>query len=402
MITVLSLALVLAIGVIVLLLFKRSDRAAPLQPLENPERNDKTSLMDTGIMSGLSIPQPEETTVQGWQPDALVVLDKDLKLMWANSTAEKWFEFSLVDSFGQSLSVVTENQQLSDYLTRGEFDHVLDCSPPSMPESIARVCIIRFAEGMFLLQARDISRIKILENVKRDFVANASHELRTPVSVLYGYLEMMLEDDVSIGEQWQPAIAQMHEQTQRIKQIIEDMLLLSRLEDSDHEEDHVYIEVMRLLDSAQKNAKVLSGSNSHEISLQVDEGYSLLCNVDEMQSLLNNLISNAVRYTPASGRIEIIWESSDERGRLTVADSGIGIGEQDLIRITERFYRTEPARALVPGGTGLGLAIVNHIASRHQAELEIDSELGKGSRFTVTFPRNRVRRETSGVDLLLN
>ena len=169
MITVLSLALVLALGVIVFLLFKRSHRAAPLQPAENPERNDKASLTGTGAMSAFGIPQPEETTVQGWQPDALVVLDKDLKLMWANSTAEKWFEFSLVDSFGQSLSMVSENSQLSDYLTRGEFDHVLDCSPPSMPESIARVCIIRFAEGTFLLQARDVSRIKILENVKRDF-----------------------------------------------------------------------------------------------------------------------------------------------------------------------------------------------------------------------------------------
>ena len=161
MITVLSLALVLALGVIVFLLFKRSDRVAPLQPAESPERNDKTPLTDTGVMPKLGIPQPEETTVQGWQPDALVVLDNDLKLMWANSTAEKWFEFGLADSFGQSLSMVSENSQLSDYLTRGEFDHVLDCSPPSMPESIARVCIIRFAEGMFLLQARDLSLIHI-------------------------------------------------------------------------------------------------------------------------------------------------------------------------------------------------------------------------------------------------
>lgn len=246
-------------------------------------------------------------------------------------------------------------------------------------------------------------RNKAFELMRRDFVSNASHELRTPISVIYGYLEMMMQEDIKgIGKEWKTAIRQMHEQTERMKKIIEDILLLSYLDETGSIMHHDYTMMDPILDSTFNNAKVLGARKNHRIEVDSDPGSSLLCSKENITSLINNLVSNAVRYTPDNGRIIIRWKINDEGGALSVSDTGIGIAKQDISRLTERFYRVDPARSRATGGTGLGLAIVNHIVNHHQATLQIESELGQGSLFAVKFPPERIRKYQSKVELMLN
>lgn len=347
--------------------------------------------------------EQDSSTVVGWRPDAIMVLDHELRLNWANRTAELWFGISLSQDFGEKLDSVSDHQELIQYLGTSDHSGFFDCSVSDADEIAVRVRITPYHQNQLLVQARDISQVKALELVRRDFVSSASHELRTPVSVLYGYLEMMMQEDTKgIGNEWKSAVKQMHEQTERIKKIIEDMLLLSRLEETDSIEEHEYIEMVPILDSAFRNARVLSGDKKHQIEIDIDPDSSLLGNKEGISSLINNLVSNAVRYTPDRGAIIIKWKTDSQGGDLSVIDTGIGIAEQDIPRVTERFYRSDPARSRETGGTGLGLAIVNHIVNHHQAMLHIESILGQGSQFTVKFPLERVRKSQTQVGLLLN
>ena len=258
-----------------------------------------------------------------------------------------------------------------------------------------------YKHRQYLLQARDITQVRALETIRRDFIANASHELRTPVSILYGYLEMMLEKKQSgISSEWKRAIRQMHEQTHRIKQIIEDMMMLSRLENPDTSNMHETLDMTQLVRSVSHNAKILSGKKSHSINTHIDSSHDLLGNRAEIESLLSNLVSNAVHYTPSGGKITIKWAVKSAQGTLSVADTGIGIDKEEIPRITERFYRIDTARSRDTGGTGLGLAIVHHIVNRHEAKLRIRSIPAKGSVFTVIFPAQRVQPNNQHTNLL--
>ena len=300
------------------------------------------------------------------------------------------------------INTLISDQRIIQFLNSRQYDEPFDCVAPTEPGVAIRIRVIPYRQGQHILQARDVTQVKGLEQVRRDFVANASHELRTPISIIYGYLDMLLQaEQDEIGSQWKPAISQMHIQTTRVKQIIEDMMMLSRLEDTDLGEEHQFIEIRPLLESAAKNAKILSGEKSHIIQTEIQGDYHLNGSEKELESLISNLVSNAVRYTPEKGKIRVKWQVDAENGTLSVIDTGIGIDKEDIPRITERFYRTDSARSRETGGTGLGLAIVNHIINRHQAVLEIQSELGKGSRFKVVFPANRIRKDPKLTDLML-
>jgi len=336
-------------------------------------------------------------------PDALVVLGAQWQLRWANQTACDWFGITLNDNLDQPAWQVKNIPGFVDYLSKKEFNSSFDCVAPANSQIRVAIRIVPYREKQFLLQGRDITKIAQLEQVRQDFVANASHELRTPLSILYGYLEVMQDEpDSTISSQWKPVIEQMFTQTERIKQIIGDMMLLSRLEQVDTESHHDYHDMAPLVLNAADEAEALSVSRGHQIDCQVDENYSLLCDLEEIQSLVTNLISNAVRYTPDNGTIRILWKVDLNGGYLSVVDSGIGIEAQNIPRLTERFYRTDPARSKAAGGTGLGLAIVNHIVNRHQGRLIVNSALGKGSEFTVHFPSNAIRADHEQVNLLLN
>ncbi len=235
-----------------------------------------------------------------------------------------------------------------------------------------------------------ITHIQHLERMRQDFVANVSHELRTPLTVIHGYLDTLLDQDLEETKPWKKIFMQMHQQTLRMENLIEDLLLLSRLESHEAEnatESHV--PVAKLLETIWSEAKELSGDNQHLISLFTDEKLMLLGIDAELRSLFSNIIFNAVKYTPAKGSITIEWFLENGQAHFRVKDTGIGIAPEHIPRLTERFYRVDPARSRASGGTGLGLAIAKHVLLRHDGKLDVVSELGKGSVFTCVFPAER-------------
>jgi two-component system, OmpR family, phosphate regulon sensor histidine kinase PhoR len=225
-----------------------------------------------------------------------------------------------------------------------------------------------------------------LDKMRRDFVANVSHELRTPLTVIHGYLETLLTNNLNNTKNFRKIFTQMYQQTTRMENIIADLLLLSRLENEEEVEQRNPVAIASLLKSICREAKILSGSAHHKIFLEAERNLKILGNENELRSMISNIIFNAVKYTPANGSIFVKWCSDKKKAYLTVRDTGIGIAKKHIPRITERFYRVDKARSRASGGTGLGLAIVKHVLIRHNAQLKITSNLGKGSTFTCIFP----------------
>lgn len=251
-----------------------------------------------------------------------------------------------------------------------------------------------YASNQRLLISRDVTQIERLETTRRDFVANVSHELRTPLTVLAGFLETLRElpAEALPAEQRDQYMAMMHEQARRMQAIVEDLLTLSTLESSP-EADPLAVDVGALLRTARQQVEALSNGR-HVFEWQIEEGLDVLGSGTELASALSNLLTNAVRYTPDGGRIIVRWRrGADGEALYSVQNTGIGIPARHLLRLTERFYRVDRGRSRAAGGTGLGLAITKHIAMRHDADLLIDSELGKGSTFTLRFPAERVTGE---------
>ncbi len=234
------------------------------------------------------------------------------------------------------------------------------------------------------------NHIQYLERMRQDFVANVSHELRTPLTVIHGYLEALLDQDLDETKPWKKIFTQMHQQSLRMENLIENLLLLSHLESAEGENKfEKQTPVASLLITICNEAKELSGHLNHQIQLHADDKLCLLGNPEELRSLFSNIIFNAVKYTPANGQITIDWYYQKNQAHFRVTDSGIGIAPEHIPKLTERFYRADPARSRSSGGTGLGLAIAKHVLIRHQALLDIKSQLGKGSVFTCIFPANR-------------
>jgi two-component system phosphate regulon sensor histidine kinase PhoR len=236
-----------------------------------------------------------------------------------------------------------------------------------------------------------ILHIQHLERMRQDFVANVSHELRTPLTVIHGYLEALIQQNKTDSKALKKIFLQMHQQTLRI----EDLLLLSRLESQEDDAlGQESVNVPLLLKSIHHDAEEFSGESRHDIQLNADDSIFISGNANELRSLFSNIIFNAVKYTPEKGRIMIEWYANKGQAVFSVKDTGIGIAAEHIPRITERFYRVDPARSRASGGTGLGLAIAKHVLLRHQATLNIESELHQGSTFTCVFPELLLREGT--------
>ena len=247
---------------------------------------------------------------------------------------------------------------------------------------------VPYGDSRKLILGRDITRWERLETTRRDFVANVSHELRTPLTVVGGFLETLDDMEVPDAEMSKRAIGLMRQQTNRMTRLVDDLLTLSRLESTQNplrEEDVNMPEMLRAL---QQDAQVLSAGR-HRIRVKLESAEWLKGNTEELRSAFGNLISNAVRYTPENGEIEISWGLRDGHLTFAVRDNGIGIEPQHIDRLTERFYRVDRSRSRETGGTGLGLAIVKHVLNRHQGRLDVRSSLGQGSTFSVVFPETR-------------
>ena len=322
-------------------------------------------------------------------PDGAVVLDANGIVLWMNKASSRLLGLESPRDVGQPVSDFIRNPELAETLNAEAFDEPLHLTSPLREELQLLIRIVPYGGGSRLMVVRDVTRIHNLEQMRKDFVANVSHELRSPLTVIVGYLES-IEDDDSLPVELRRPVAQMSQQAARMSLIVEDLLQLSRLEATPGAASADPVAVPEMLESIVKDAGALS-EGAHRIFLHADPELSLRGNWNELYSAFSNVAFNAVQHTRAGGIVRLQW-ASDGKGsaRLDVTDTGEGIEESHIPRLTERFYRVDKGRSHEMGGTGLGLAIVKHVLVRHDARLEIESRPGEGSRFSCRFPAHRV------------
>jgi two-component system, OmpR family, phosphate regulon sensor histidine kinase PhoR len=322
-------------------------------------------------------------------PDAIVVVERNSqRIQWFNEATTRLLGLQYPRDIGAALSDCLQPLPVAHWLASGRYaEPLLDTPSPVQPDLRLSLRLIPYSEELWLLVARDVSKLMHLEQMRRDFVANVSHELRTPLTVVHGYLDML---DPAEKPDWAPMLTEMQRQSQRMTQLVEDLLMLSRLEAQEALPEEV-VSMVPMLTTLKREAEALS-QRRHTITIEDTVGVDLWGSTKELHSAFSNLVSNAIRYTPAGGDIDIRFASDRDGGtRLSVEDTGYGIPATHLPRITERFYRVSTSRSRESGGTGLGLSIVKHVLNLHQARLEIESEVGCGSRFVCHFGRERVR-----------
>ncbi|MCC4307387.1 MAG: phosphate regulon sensor histidine kinase PhoR [Alcanivorax sp.] len=322
--------------------------------------------------------------------DVVVMIDRHGHLEYWNHAAERHLGFRPDKDLGQPLTNLMRHPRFTDYLSQGRFNEPLEIPSPVNDSRILQFRITEFGEGDQLILARDMTRLHHLEEMRKDFVANVSHELKTPLTVLKGYLETLQDTVPEEQTRLRRALQQMSTQSHRMEALVNDLLLLSRLENTKADNTGQAVAVHGMLHRMRESALALMPEKHHRITLTVPEDARLLANPAELESAFGNLITNAVKYTPAEGHIHIEWWRDDKGGHLSVTDDGVGIDPQHIPRLTERFYRPDNSRVTQTGGTGLGLAIVKHVMLRHDGKLEIQSALGKGSTFTCHFPPARL------------
>jgi two-component system phosphate regulon sensor histidine kinase PhoR len=322
-------------------------------------------------------------------PDGVVVLDGNDRIQWANPRAQTHLGIDLRQDVGAPIVNLVRQPPFVQYLAAGDFSEPVVIASQRESGATLSIQIVPFGIEERLLMSRDITRLEAVARLRRDFIANVSHELKTPLTVLGGFLETL--SDLKLDErQRRRYLALMAEQAQNMQRLVDDLLTLSALESEHSTLQETEFAIVPLLLQVSADAKALSGER-HEITLSIRDAANVTGSRDELASAFGNLVSNAVRYTPEGGRIALDWRVTPEAGEFTVADTGIGIAAEHIPRLTERFYRVDRSRSRSTGGTGLGLAIVKHVLIRHQAELAIDSAPGQGSRFTVRLPARRIK-----------
>lgn len=322
-------------------------------------------------------------------PDGVVVLNHRNEIEWFNEPAVQRLGLKRQHDENQPIYYLLRQAEFVQYLQSEDYSEPLKLKSWRSPDVSLELQIIPFASKQRLLICRDISALERTEIMRRDFVANVSHELRTPLTVVGGFLETIGDMQGEISADIQPYFEMMQAQTTRMRRIIEDLLTLSSLENNVTLKDEIDIAMEPMLNQLLKDAKALS-HGQHKVTLHHDANVNIRGSYSELFSAMSNLTSNAVRYTPEHGNIDIFWQMQDEQVVFSVQDTGIGIESQHLPRLTERFYRVDSGRSRDTGGTGLGLSIVKHILHHHQAILKVESEPGHGSRFSIIFPAQRV------------
>lgn len=324
--------------------------------------------------------------------DAVVMLDSDGNLDWWNRAAETLLGLKTPQDSGQPVTNLIRHPRFKEYFDQGNYNEPLDLPSPVNDRLRLQFHITQYGNSEHLMLVRDVTRLYHLEQMRKDFVANVSHELRTPLTVIAGYLETLLDNVEDVNPRWTRALQQMSQQGVRMQNLLNDLLLLAKLEATDYPSDNQPVAVDLILLQIKADALALSGNRHHRINLEADHNYKLRGSEAELRSAFSNLVFNAVKYTPDEGEIRIRWWGDESGAHLSVQDSGIGIETKHLPRLTERFYRVDSSRNSSTGGTGLGLAIVKHVLIRHRGRLDISSVLNHGSTFTCHFPATQVAR----------
>ncbi|WLD58141.1 phosphate regulon sensor histidine kinase PhoR [Salinispirillum sp. LH 10-3-1] len=316
--------------------------------------------------------------------DGLVIITPKGEIQWWNEAAQNMLNLRASDE-GQALTNLIRDPHFVEFFNKNR-EHVQFVWHSPRTGSYLQFTNNRHAAGNRLLMVRDISRLRQLEQMRQDFVANASHELRTPLTVLQGYLETFADLQDGLPERLRKGVDLMLAQSKRMANLVNDLLLLTRLDGVDKPVDAKPVDIAALIHSIIVDAQALSGENQHEFAVHIDSPMLLLGVDNELRSAFSNLVYNSVHYTPPASLIELRWRHDDAGGYFSVTDNGVGIDQKHIPRLTERFYRVDVSRSSSTGGTGLGLAIVKHVLMHHGARLDIDSKLRQGSTFTCCFP----------------
>jgi two-component system phosphate regulon sensor histidine kinase PhoR len=339
-----------------------------------------------------NIEQQHEHFIEAFQasPNGILMLDESDQIEWCNSIAERFFGLNFKRDAMQRINFLIRRPEFIQYLNKRNFDEPLLIERMGPDSSLSLMLqAFPFGNQRHLLLVQNVTDLQKADAMRRDFVANVSHEMRTPITVLMGFLETVqsLELEKSQRDQY---FDMMMSQAQRMKSLVEDLLTLANLESNALPAATNQVNVETLMALLKNDAEALSHGN-HSFTFEVLNKHNLLGDEREILSAFSNLVSNAIRYTPEAGAINVKWNINAEgQGEFSVTDTGPGIASEHLSRLTERFYRVDRSRSRDTGGTGLGLAIVKHIASRHQAQLAIESTPGRGSTFMLRFPKERL------------
>lgn len=322
-------------------------------------------------------------------PEGAVLLGPEHEILWFNGRAGDWLNLRRKRDFGMRIENLVRHPDFVAYLRGDATDQGVVIQEPGQNERWLSFHVVRTgtAERQLLI-VRDVTREQRLQSMRKDFIANASHELRSPLTVVSGYLDT-LSDDLTLDEAWRAPIGEMRRQAERMSAIIDDLLELSKLEAGERVQDEEAVDIGGLLAMLRKEALANEQQKRH-VTVRLDSDALLLGVESELHSIVSNLMSNALKYTSEGGRIDLRWWVDEEGGHVCVTDDGIGIASEHIPRLTERFYRVDPGRARSMGGSGLGLAIVKHALQRHDGTLQIESREGAGSTFTCHFPPQRI------------
>lgn len=318
--------------------------------------------------------------------DGIVILDARGNLDFWNPAAHRMLALNTKDQ-GQSVINFIRHPKFVSYFEDRNYEEPLELPSPRFPSKHLQIQITNFGKHERLIVVRDVTQLHNLEKMRQDFIANVSHELRTPLTVINGYVETLADNNSTPS--WDKPLQQMQQQTQRMSLLINDLLVLSKLETTEAGHNHKPINIEQLLAVVKSEGEALSKNKAQTLTLTctgINQPLLFTGNEKELHSAVSNLVTNAIKYSPDNGTVDLRLWKDHKHFYIAVSDNGPGIEAQHLPRLTERFYRVDASRNSGTGGTGLGLAIVKHVLMRHDAELKIISDPGKGSTFTCVFP----------------
>lgn len=322
-------------------------------------------------------------------PEGAILLGAEHEIVWFNPRAAEWLHLRRKRDFGIRVENLVRHPSFVEYMRTGQPEEGVVVFEPGDSNRWLAFNVVRTGEAeRQLLIVRDVSREKQLEALRKDFVANASHELRSPLTVISGYLDA-LADDEKLDPTWSSPVLEMRRQAERMSLIINDLLELSKLESGQRRTQETAVDIGGMLSLLRKEAMALE-ARPRKIVITLDSDALLRGSEAELHSIVANLVSNAVKYTPRDGEVETRWWTDSDGAHISVRDTGVGIAPEHIPRLTERFYRVDSGRAREMGGSGLGLAIVKHALQQHDATMTVDSALGAGSTFTCHFPAARI------------
>ena len=318
-------------------------------------------------------------------PDAALILTPDLIIISGNKKAQRLLGVRFPDDVGKHIQQLLIDPVFSDYLTQDNFESPCLITSPINDELQLEISVMAFGSERVILMSRAIAKYHRMKKMRREFVANVSHELKTPLTVVRGYVEMIQETEHALDPHWQKIFGTIEGQVSRMERLVEQLLSLSKVENNRDDDDMIPVDMPVLVENLVEDAEWLNQDKQHEIRTNITQDVGVLGVETELKSACANLISNAIAYTPANGIIDVSWQRNGDKLVFSVKDNGDGIKAEKLNRLTERFYRVDKSRSRDTGGSGLGLAIVKHVLLHHKAELVISSEWGKGSEFAIYF-----------------